>query len=206
MQVRLGLRASDQHTSERRLFRYPIEPSPTITLICDTLELAAGCTRIPEHGSIEPQMLASDTIAAPASLLLILCDGWMPLFPLVAFTGTRHGFLDNDDRERLWRRFAVPVFEQLLDDEGRLVAYECEAHAGLHVDTAVHHAFVDGEVLVNGRPTGVASREATGLCGCGRVEPRLVEASAVIRSLGTLSSGDYRLPANSLLAPSGSIS
>ncbi len=37
------------------------------------------------------------------------------------------------DRDALWEVFQVPLFALLLDGEGRLVGYECEAHDGLHI-------------------------------------------------------------------------
>src|SRR6185369_9281330 len=37
-------------------------------------------------------------------------------------------FLTPADRDTLWEMFQVPVYGLLLDGEGRLVGYECEAH------------------------------------------------------------------------------
>jgi hypothetical protein len=39
----------------------------------------------------------------------------------------------QDDRDRLWRLFGVPVFEQYLNERNEVLAMECDAHAGLHV-------------------------------------------------------------------------
>jgi len=44
-------------------------------------------------------------------------------------------FLTDSDRDVLWEAFQVPVFACLLDGEGRLVGYECEAQDGLHIGT-----------------------------------------------------------------------
>jgi hypothetical protein len=41
--------------------------------------------------------------------------------------------LDETQRDQLWQAFRVPVFSVLMDRNGRLLAYECEAQAGLHV-------------------------------------------------------------------------
>jgi hypothetical protein len=183
MQVPAALSAHGSPTDERHLFRYPIEPCPKVTVICDSLKIPAGCSRLREQIRLQPEILKTETLAAPASVLVSLPGGWMPQFPLVAFTGSRHGFLDEQRRDGLWRRFAVPVFEQLLDNDGRVFASECEAHAGLHVDDTVRHTLTGNEVLVNGRPTGIAAREANGLCGCGRVGPRLLQAGPIIRSV-----------------------
>jgi hypothetical protein len=42
-------------------------------------------------------------------------------------------FLSQTERDRLWEVFQVPVFALLLDCDGHLLAYECEAQSGLHV-------------------------------------------------------------------------
>ena len=67
--------------------------------------------------------------------------------------------LTQPQRERLWQAFRVPVFEQILDENGALLAGECEAHDGLHIESAklaVAPEWMD-----------------TAICGCGRKTPRL---------------------------------
>jgi hypothetical protein len=167
-----------------RVFRYPLDPSPKLTVICDGIKVPSGCAHVSEGAFRNTPKLRSETLAAPASLLLDLGAGWMPKFPLVAFTGSKHGFLDAAGREQLWQRFAVPVFEQLIDDEGRIFAWECEAHSGLHIDTPLRHNIAQGEVLLNGSATGIAAREISGLCGCGRIGPRLLEVGPACRLPG----------------------
>ena len=69
--------------------------------------------------------------------------------------------LSEDEREHLWRAFRVPVFEQRIDESCNLLAAECEAHDGLHVQSP-----------------GLIPREGeiveTAQCGCGRTTPRLI--------------------------------
>jgi hypothetical protein len=95
------------------------------------------------------------------------------MFPLIAFTGIQHGFIDTHNRDELWRRFGVPLFEELMDSEGRILASECEAHDGLHVDSSVEHTISGGQLLLNGRASGIGARAITGLCGCGQTSPRI---------------------------------
>jgi len=47
--------------------------------------------------------------------------------------------LDAAGRDELWNRFRVPAFQQIVDERGRLIAYECEAHDALHVASAAAH-------------------------------------------------------------------
>ncbi len=93
------------------------------------------------------QRFEPDALAAPTAFLVFLARmidaGDFPSFPrvrrgVVAFSGLtprREGaaFLSVADRELLWQVFRVPVFEQYLGFDGRLVAWECEAHDGMHV-------------------------------------------------------------------------
>ncbi len=67
--------------------------------------------------------------------------------------------LTVEQRQQLWRAFRVPVFEQVIGEHGVLLAAECEAHAGLHIESPRFD---------------VGSREIeNALCGCGRQTPRL---------------------------------
>ena len=63
--------------------------------------------------------------------------------------------LSDDDRDSLWERFGVPVFAIVLNRNGRVTAYECEAQNGLHL----------GAHAQPGAPDAV--------CECGRPGPKL---------------------------------
>lgn len=77
--------------------------------------------------------------------------------------------LGLEARERLWRAFRVPAFEQIIGqhngEDGDLLAAECEAHNGLHLE-----AGADSE---HGSSWGI-SRIEMAPCACGRDTPRLV--------------------------------
>jgi hypothetical protein len=80
------------------------------------------------------------------------------LFITVAPDGSLPG---EPERDRLWNSFGVPAFAMLADHKGRVLAYECEAFAGLHAasgapDLSEHY-----------------TREST-LCECGRPGDRWV--------------------------------
>jgi hypothetical protein len=62
-------------------------------------------------------------------------------------------------REKLWTAFRVPVFQQIVNGRGVLLAAECEAHDGLHIESA--------QVVAIGQSLDRAK------CGCGRTTPRL---------------------------------
>ena len=52
---------------------------------------------------------------------------------VIAFTGIKHGELTVLERDLFWRVFQVPVFEQFLAPDGRILAMECDAHDGPHL-------------------------------------------------------------------------
>jgi hypothetical protein len=89
-----------------------------------------------------------------------------PAYPFVIFTGTQFGWLSPQDRDWLWTNFEAPVFEQLLSPYGDIIAEECDAHDGLHL--------VEG----NEPPTDISADIDSRICGCGRLEPRLIAAAS----------------------------
>jgi hypothetical protein len=71
--------------------------------------------------------------------------------------------LTSAQRDKLWRAFRVPVFQQIIGDHGVLLAAECEAHDGLHIESP-------------GFSSNLPQDAAP--CGCGRTTPRLKPAHA----------------------------
>lgn len=56
------------------------------------------------------------------------------------------------ERNTLWELFRVPVFAVLLDRKGRVLAYECEAQSGMHLNGRYAAALADTVVCDCGRP------------------------------------------------------
>ncbi len=108
---------------------------------------------------------------------------------VIAFHGPCHAFLSDEARDLFWRVFQVPVFGQFIGFAGELLAWECEAHDGFHIETenAVFET-ADGESepellvtsLVNLRQpvlrlaTGLTAAIERSQCGCGRTAWRLL--------------------------------
>jgi len=68
-------------------------------------------------------------------------------------------FLSAGERDALWEMFRAPVYGMLLDRDGRVLGYECEAQDGLHVPAEC------------APPAGLVD---AGPCSCGRLGVRLV--------------------------------
>lgn len=128
------------------LFTYPFEPVPPLA-VYEQLEASPN-----EPG---PESL---TVALPAALLpLAVKWNWSPEYPIVVFTGPFWGMLTQKERDVVWDRWGVSVYEYRLDAAGSVVALECEAHNGLHL---VSGAAVPDEAIVT-------------RCECGQTSPRL---------------------------------
>ncbi len=133
-----------------------------------------------------------EVIAAPVPVLRRLARATLsdtgcvpaPDLGLVALTGVFQTPLLPADRDLLWTAFRIPVYEQFRAPDGTLLAWECEAHSGLHIETS-RVVFTPcqqtGELQVGFRcggpfrPTGFDARITDETCGCGCDQPRLVD-------------------------------
>jgi hypothetical protein len=104
-------------------------------------------------------------------LMQAAADGVRVRKVVFALCSTDHPFLGDAERDELWRAFQVPVVGLLLDREGRLAGWECEAQEGLHLGAAwtpdaiwAHRLLTSGAVLEDGT------------CECGRPGQRLMRA------------------------------
>ena len=128
----------------------------------------------PEGWSEEVSAFAPAAVAASREQLLGLAAVDRPpvlTHAVIALESPGDPLLSMAERERLWRAFRVPVFEQIIGPDGELLAAECEAHDGLHIETPGLDAGTDTSVELSP-------------CGCGRKTPRLTpcEAAERIRS------------------------
>lgn len=147
---------------------YPIPPAPPTAILVDGFR-SSGNTRVFENGwDAEVVRFAPAAIAATPAQLDALRGISIPSLrnALIALVRPGEPRLSEEARERLWRAFRVPVFEQHIDDSCRLLAFECEAHDGLHIESSG----------VGPRPGEILE---TAPCGCGRSTPRLVAPERV---------------------------
>lgn len=85
----------------------------------------------------------------------------------------------EDFRSLMWHVFGVPVYELFLDLDGKLIASECEAHDGWHIESMGTAFYLfNGELILDRRVdavrTGFTGYVETALCPCGRSTPRLI--------------------------------
>ena len=157
-------------------FRYPMDPAPRTAVL-------AACFRqprlrpnypvrvFPDGWSEQVSAFAPEAIAAPREQLLDLASvDKPPVFTraLIALEHPGDPMLSMEERQRLWRVFRVPVFEQIVGARGELLAAECEAHDGLHVEAP--------------GTSWESYRMELAPCGCGRKSPRLTHCDAAERA------------------------
>jgi hypothetical protein len=160
----------------KSVFRYPMDPAPRTAVL-------AACFRqprlrpnypvrvFPQGWSEKVSAFAPAAIAAPREQLLGLAAADRPpvfTHAVIALEGPGDPMLSAVERERLWRAFRVPVFEQIIGSDGELLAAECEAHDGLHIE-------------VPGLPWE-GYRLEMAACGCGRKTPRLTPVEPAERA------------------------
>lgn len=81
----------------------------------------------------------------------------------------------------LWQAFGVPVYELFVSTDGTVLAAECEAHEGWHVEPGCRFYYSRGQELVadsrqiKGIRTGLAGMIKTETCVCGRAGMRLMD-------------------------------
>jgi hypothetical protein len=81
----------------------------------------------------------------------------------------------------LWQAFGVPVYELFVGADGTVLAGECEAHEGWHVESGCRFYFLRGEELVadsrhiKGIRTGLSGTLETQPCSCGRPSTRITD-------------------------------
>ena len=155
-----------EHLFRRRraALRYPIGDAPRTAVLGPWFRETrkpGPVAVFPSGWCAEAAEFAPVAIAATREQLLKLAASDPPALAhaLIVIHQPGEVFLTGEERERLWRAFRVPAFEQIIGPRGELLAAECEAHDGLHVEVS--------------RLNWDQYRVETTPCACGRKTPRL---------------------------------
>jgi len=155
-------------------FQYPIDPPPRVAVLVNWFGKPGfrrrSRIRVFSAGWCkEAEAFAPGSIAATRHQLMDLACLGAPLVThsLIVLGGADDPPLSREDRDGFWRAFGVPVFEQIIGPNGELLAAECEAHDGLHVENRGFES------------EWKHFRLETGACGCGRTTPRLIAVSRI---------------------------
>ena len=149
-------------------FRYPILPAPKTAVMVPWFRQARGPVRILDKLPAERPAHAAIAATWPQFVQLIRARAASTTHSVIVLWRAGEALLSSEQRDRLWDAFHVPVFEQIIGDRGELLAAECEAHDGLHLES---QSF---------RPAGLPLETAP--CGCGRKTPRFMVLKTASRS------------------------
>jgi hypothetical protein len=188
--------------------RCPIPDVRAAVLAANVRETESVRVFDPEH-VLEIRRFDPGLIAAPLEVLLqwagVLAVGLAipsAYRAVVAFTSLENGVLSESARDLLWRTFEVPAFEQWRGADGSVLAWECEAHEGLHVveDGLVIEQSSERRLILTSltdcrRPilrliAGFTGTLVDEPCGCGQPGQRLCDVSTapIARSAGATAS------------------
>jgi hypothetical protein len=171
-------------------FSYPIPPAPRTAVLVPWFSSGRFASAKFSAGKFRTGLLATAPVrifregwgpeaaafapAAIAGTFEQLCSLDRPSVPslthaLIVLGRPGAARLTEADRDRLWELFRVPVFEQIIGKSGELLAAECEAHDGLHLESPrlpLENDYLDASP-----------------CPCGRRTPRIggIQGSALLR-------------------------
>jgi phenylacetate-coenzyme A ligase PaaK-like adenylate-forming protein len=179
------------------LLGFPEQEESTSAMLVPYAKARLGLDRIPKVTSGTPDARLDDLYSSTAladfagdlyrlskALKQPARTDWQLDQAVVVFSGLDAGVLTGEQRDELWERYQVPLFEQFVGPDGAIVASECEIHAGMHikVDRAVIEC-LDGEIVLTSLTdltcpairvrTRIHGCVDTSACECGRTEPRL---------------------------------
>lgn len=179
----------------KRRFTHPSQGKPRTALLAEGFRISFNYQRIEDYRNPYLARFKPESIAAPLDTLRALARSiesghiWIPplTHSVVAFAGLIEGPLSEEDLDLFWNVFKVPVHEQFYGFGGELLAWECEAHQGLHINPKAAH-FEQGnreELLVSllGNSYQPVFRLVSGLsgtllqepCACGLTGARIVD-------------------------------
>ena len=139
---------------------YPLRPVPRCAVLVAGFRSRSPVRVFDEGWNEEAARFGPEAIGATLAQFDALIGVVRLTHAAIVFRKEFEPRLNDAERDRLWRAFRVPVFEQIIADDGTLLAAECEAHSGLHIESP-KLAAGDHEI-------------DRAVCGCGRATPRLV--------------------------------
>ena len=148
----------------REPFAYPVSPAPRTAVLVDWFRPALLASQsihmFPQGWDAESAQFEPAAIAATIEQLRTLCGVPIPSLTHAVIVLERPGAprLTEADRTLFWHNFRVPLFEQIIGPSGLLLAAECQAHEGLHIEAPGLQIAQD---MIDTKP-----------CPCGRETPR----------------------------------
>lgn len=149
----------------RARFVYPVPPAPRTAVLIAGFRSTRSVRVFAEGWSERASFFAPQSVAGTIRQIEALKGIAEPTHALVVLRREWEPAISVEDRARLWHAFHVPLFEQIVAEDGTLLAAECEAHCGLHIQS---RRFIAGDHEVD-----------RAQCDCGRTSPRLIDLKKV---------------------------
>jgi len=157
------IRIKLQRPKQRARFVHPMNPAPRTAILSPGFQNTRTVRVFPQGWGLSAQRFHPQSIAAPRAELRRIASQELRLeHAVIALTHPGEDGLSAADRDLFWRAFGVPVYEQYLDENNRVLAMECDAHSGLHVLRGCEDLHLE--------------REA---CACGDRSPRVARGPRV---------------------------
>jgi hypothetical protein len=144
---------------------YPIRPVPRCAVLVAGFRSRFPVRVFSSGWNEDAAKFAPQAVAATLPQLDALAGVVHLSHAVIVFRREFEPRVNDAERDRLWRAFRVPVFEQMIGADCTLLAAECEAHDGLHIESS-KLAIGDHEI-------------DRSICACGRATPRLRGVEAV---------------------------
>jgi hypothetical protein len=93
-------------------------------------------------------------------------------FPLLVLSSLREGPLSDEEHDRLWTLYGLPVYEQIRGADEVLLGWECDARDGWHL--ALNASGDPMLTLDRVRAAGWRGRQTHDRCACGETCHRLM--------------------------------
>ncbi len=152
-----------RRASKGAVFTHPLDPAPRTAILAPGFRETRLVRVFPDGWNNLAQRFSPSSIAAPFDQFhAVARDRVMLDQALIVLTYSDGPELSEIDRDWLWQTFCVPIFEQHYDSNNRLLAAECEAHAGLHVVAGFERLALEEDV-----------------CACGNPAPRLLRGPRI---------------------------
>lgn len=115
-------------------FIHPLQPPPKTAILVPGFRQTRTVRVFPDGWSDACRRFAPAAVAATFPQLRDLSNRSVRFtHALIVLSWSFDTTLSPDERDLLWNSFGAPVFEQVLAPDNSLLAYECDAHDGLHV-------------------------------------------------------------------------
>jgi hypothetical protein len=156
-------------SGRKALFLSPVSPEPRTAVLIRGFRASGNIRVFPQGWCEEADAFRPAAIAGSKEQLTALLDTppASVTHALIRLLRPGENLISDAERNRFWRVFGVPLFEQIVDRSGRAIAKECEAHDGLHVDSELGSDGFERGVELEGY------RLDESPCGCGSKTPRL---------------------------------